>query len=123
MYFIKWLLKFLCGATLILLLIWLSLRAYFWLTSAESVALRSEEETRSTVHWLKQDKPLIFNFSPDRTFSIRVLSNAIFSQQNQFDKPVNYAIEFTLLDDKGQSLSTNIYHHASKLALDIEISK
>ena len=120
MYLIKRLLKLLVKTTLLLFLFWSSIRVYFWLTSAEQVALRSEDETRSTVHWLQQDKPLIFNFSSDRTFSIRVLSNAIFNQQNHSDEPVQYAIEYTLLDTHSNPLATHIYHHASKLALDNE---
>ena len=95
-------------------------RGYFWIVSAEPVALRSEDETRSTVNWLQQDRTLTFNFSANRTYSIRVLSNAIFSEQEQFEEPVNYAIEYTLLDSKANPLSTHVYHHASKLALDNE---
>lgn len=120
MYLIKRLLTSLFRLSLILLLIWLTVRGYFWIVSAEPVALRSEDETRSTVHWLQQDKALTFNFSADRTYSIRVLSNAIFSEQQQFEEPVHYAIEYTLLDNKAKPLSTHVYHHASKLALDNE---
>lgn len=120
MYLIKRLLKLLVSLSLLFLLVWLAIRGYFWLQSAEPVALRSEDETRSTVHWLQQDKALTFNFSADRTYSIRVLSNAIFSEQNQFEEPVQYAIEYTLLDNKANPISTHVYHHASKLALDHE---
>ena len=120
MYLIKRLLKLLISLSILLLLVWLGVRGYFWITSAEPVALRSDDETRSTVHWLQADKALTFNFSADRTYSIRVLSNAIFSEQNQFEEPVHYAIEYTLLDSKANPLSTHVYHHASKLALDNE---
>jgi len=120
MYLIKYLLTQLFRLSLILLIIWLAIRSYIWVTSAEPVALRSEDETRSSVHWLQQDKALTFNFSADRTYSIRVLSNAIFSEQQQFEEPVHYAIEYTLLDGKSNPLSTHVYHHASKLALDNE---
>ncbi|TLX45842.1 hypothetical protein C1E24_16295 [Pseudoalteromonas phenolica] len=120
MYLIKHLLTLFFRISLILLLLWLIIRGYFWVVSAEPVALRSEDETRSTVHWLQQDKALTFNFSADRTYSIRVLSNAIFSEQQQFEEPVHYAIEYTLLDSKATPLSTHVYHHASKLALDNE---
>lgn len=120
MYLIKLLLKLFLYLNAALFFFWLAFRSYFWILSAEPVALRSDDETRSTVHWLQQDNALRFNFSADRTYAIRVLSNAIFSEKNQFEEPVHYAIEYTLFDNKSMPLSTQIYHHASKLALDNE---
>jgi hypothetical protein len=100
--------------------VWFGVRLYLWLQSAEPMAQRSDEETRSSVHWLKQDKPLIYNFSPSRTYNLRVLSNAILAQQVDFDKPINYAIEFTLFDQNNVEIDSQVYHHASKLALDVD---
>ncbi|WP_211054929.1 hypothetical protein [Pseudoalteromonas sp. MMG010] len=92
-----------------------AMRVYIWLQSAERVSARAEEETRSNVQWLSTDKSLTFVFSSTRTRSIRVLSNAIFSEKMQFEEPVQYAIQYTLLDSDNNKIAENIYHHASKL--------
>ena len=120
MYYIKWLLKTFIWLLIIITVVWFGIRFYFWLQSAEPMAQRSDKETRSSVHWLQPDKPLIFQFSPSRTYSLRILSNAIFAQQVAFDKPINYAIEYALFDDGNNLLQRKIYHHASKLALNAE---
>ncbi|KTF16290.1 hypothetical protein [Pseudoalteromonas sp. H105] len=88
---------------------------YLWLNSAEPITARSEDETRSNVQWLSTSKPLIYAYSPSRTRAIRVLSNAIFEQQLNLDTPINYAIEYSLLDEQNKPIKTNIYHHATKL--------
>ncbi|MBB1433680.1 hypothetical protein H5201_05120 [Pseudoalteromonas sp. SG43-6] len=88
---------------------------YLWIQSAEPITSRSDEETRSNVQWLSTEKPLIFSFSSTRTHSIRVLSNAIFSEPQDLDKPINYAIEYAFLNEKKQVISSHVYHHASKL--------
>ena len=88
---------------------------YLWLKSAEPITARSDDETRSNVQWLSTEKPLIFAYSPSRTRSIRVLSNAIFQQQLNLDTPINYAIEYSLNDEQNKPIKTRIYHHATKL--------
>ncbi|KAF7775354.1 hypothetical protein PCIT_a1528 [Pseudoalteromonas citrea] len=120
MYYIKWLLRISAWLIVLATIVWFGVRFYLWLQSAEPMAQRSDKETRSNVHWLQQDKPLIYNFSPSRTYNLRVLSNAIFAQQVAFDKPINYAIEYTLFDKNNVELASKVYHHASKLALDAE---
>ncbi|MFC3033376.1 hypothetical protein ACFOEE_12685 [Pseudoalteromonas fenneropenaei] len=96
-------------------LLWWATQLYWWLASAEPVAARGDDETRSKVHWLSPTKPLVYAFNPNRTQGIRVLSNAIFNGAVTITTPVNYAIEYALLDDKQQVLSRHVYHHASKL--------
>ncbi|MBE0369139.1 hypothetical protein [Pseudoalteromonas aurantia] len=120
MYYIKWLLKITFWLVLLIIVFWFGVRFYFWLQSAEPMAQRSDKETRSNVHWLHSDKALVYNFSPSRTYNLRILSNAIFAQQVEFDKPINYAIEYTLLDQDNNQLMQKVYHHASKLALDAD---
>ncbi|MBQ4813072.1 hypothetical protein J8M20_17045 [Pseudoalteromonas luteoviolacea] len=117
MYWIKKILQILCASTLVLMALWACYNGYVWLSSAERLEERSEEETRSVVHWLPTDKLVSFNFSSSRTLAIRLLSNAIFEGQQVFDEPVNYAIEYQLLDQQGQVLVKHVYHHASKLVL------
>lgn len=115
MQFIKRLLKLLALLALLATATFALFSFYLWLESAEPITARSDDETRSNVQWLSTDKPLIYSYSPSRTNAIRVLSNAIFEQQLNLDKPINYAIEYSLLDDKNQPIKTNIYHHATKL--------
>jgi hypothetical protein len=90
-------------------------RLYFWLQSAEPISERAAEETRSNVQWLSDAKPLIYSFSASRTRSIRILSNAIITEQVTYETPVNYAIEYALLDENNDVIETHIYHHASKM--------
>lgn len=115
MQFIKRLLK--CLALLILIAIvgFALVRGYLWLQSAERISARAEEETRSNVQWLSSEKALSYTFSTKRTHSVRVLSNAIFSNQLMADQPINYAIEYTLRDKQNRILTKHTYHHASKL--------
>ncbi|KZN63663.1 hypothetical protein [Pseudoalteromonas luteoviolacea] len=117
MYWIKKILHALFVSSLVLVTLWACYNGYVWLSSAERLEERSEEETRSVVHWLPEDKFVSFNFSSSRTLAIRLLSNAIFDGQQAFDEPVNYAIEYQLLDQQGQVLVEHVYHHASKLVL------
>ncbi|QTL34160.1 hypothetical protein [Pseudoalteromonas viridis] len=118
MYWIKRLLQALLLIVLLLAGYRVALHVYVWLNSAERIAARSEEETRSVVHWLSPDRPLIYTFPTSRTVAIRVLSNAIFASQTVFDRPINYAIEYRLLDSQDNELEKHVYHHASKLALE-----
>ncbi|TMO64224.1 hypothetical protein [Pseudoalteromonas aurantia] len=120
MFYIKWLLRISAWLLVLIAIAWFGVRFSLWLQSAEPMAQRSDKETRSNVHWLQQDKPLIYNFSPSRTYNLRVLSNAIFAQQVAFDEPINYAIEYTLFDQNNVELISKVYHHASKLALDAD---
>lgn len=115
MQYIKQLLKLLILLPLLVGIGFSGFSLYIWLGSAEPTSIRSEDETRSNVQWLSSDKSLVFSFSPSRTHSIRVLSNAIFAQQLSLDKPVNYAIEYAFIDQQKQVISSHIYHHASKL--------
>ncbi|KZN42576.1 hypothetical protein N474_06340 [Pseudoalteromonas luteoviolacea CPMOR-2] len=117
MYWIKKVLHMLLLSSLLLVVLWASYNGYVWLSSAERLEERSEEETRSVVHWLPTDKFVSFNFSSSRTLAIRLLSNAIFDGQQAFDEPVNYAIEYQLLNQQDQILVEHVYHHASKLVL------
>ncbi|AOT07404.1 hypothetical protein [Pseudoalteromonas luteoviolacea] len=117
MYWIKKLLHLATSSVLLLLILWISFKGALWLVSAEQLEERSEEETRSVVHWLPNDKYIAFNFSSSRTRSVRLLSNAIFEGQQVFDEPVNYAIEYQLFDNQGTLLDKHTYHHASKLVL------
>ncbi|WP_054015324.1 hypothetical protein [Pseudoalteromonas sp. R3] len=118
MYWIKRVLQALLIILVLLAGYRVALHFYVWLNSAERIAARSEEETRSVVHWLSPDRPLIYTFPTSRTVAIRVLSNAIFASQTVFDKPINYAIEYRLLDSQDNELEKHVYHHASKLALE-----
>ncbi|MBD1581480.1 hypothetical protein [Pseudoalteromonas sp. S16_S37] len=88
-----------------------------WLNSAKPLLEKQSSETRSNVHWLTQDKPLIYTFTASQTASIRVLSNAIFSQSD-YQQTADYATEYTLLDADQGVLSQAVYHHTSKLARD-----
>ncbi|NOU52448.1 hypothetical protein HG263_18145 [Pseudoalteromonas sp. JBTF-M23] len=88
-----------------------------WLSSAKPLLEKQSSETRSNVHWLTQDKPLIYTFTASQTDSIRVLSNAIFSQPD-YQQPADYAIEYTMLDADQRAITQAVYHHTSKLALD-----
>ncbi|MDK1287039.1 hypothetical protein [Pseudoalteromonas umbrosa] len=117
MYWIKKLLHLSATGFLLLVLLWISFNGVTWLASAEQLEERSEEETRSVVHWLPNDKYISFNFSASRTRAVRLLSNAIFEGQQVFDEPVNYAIEYQLFDSQGVQLNKHTYHHASKLVL------
>ncbi|MCF2857856.1 hypothetical protein L1286_10265 [Pseudoalteromonas sp. SMS1] len=117
MYWIKNILQMLILCAVLVVALWTSYNGYVWLSSAERLEERSEEETRSVVHWLPTDKFVSFNFSSSRTLAIRLLSNAIFEGQQVFDEPVNYAIEYQLLDQQEQILVEHVYHHASKLVL------
>ncbi|MEC4090652.1 hypothetical protein [Pseudoalteromonas rubra] len=118
MYWIKRILQVLLIILLLAAGYRVALHLYVWLNSAERIAARSEEETRSVVHWLSPDRPLIYTFPTSRTVAIRVLSNAIFASQTVLDKPINYAIEYRLLDSQDNELEMHTYHHASKLALE-----
>ncbi|MCQ8877843.1 hypothetical protein NQT69_07510 [Pseudoalteromonas shioyasakiensis] len=115
MQFIKRLLKAFFYLALLAIVAFSLFSLSLWLKSAEPVDTRSDDETRSNVQWLSTEKPLVYALSPSRTHSIRVLSNAIFEQQLALDKPINYAIEYSLLDKENKALSTSTYHHASKL--------
>ena len=102
MQFIKRLLKLLILLVLVFGLGSAAFSFYLWIQSAEPITSRSDEETRSNVQWLSTEKPLIFSFSSTRTHSIRVLSNAIFSEPQDLDKPINYAIEYAFLNEKNK---------------------
>ncbi|BDF93594.1 MULTISPECIES: hypothetical protein [unclassified Pseudoalteromonas] len=115
MQFIKRLLKLLILLALVFGVGFAIFSFYLWVKSAEPITSRSDTETRSNVQWLSTEKPLVFSFSRSRTHSIRVLSNAIFSEPTSLDKPINYAIEYTFLNEQKQVISSHIYHHASKL--------
>ena len=115
MQFIKRLLKLLTLLALVFGLGFAALSFYLWVKSAEPVSNRSDTETRSNVQWLSTEKPLVYSFSQSRTHSIRVLSNAILSEPLALDKPINYAIEYSFLNEQKQVLSSHVYHHASKL--------
>ena len=49
MYLIKYLLTQLFRLSLILLIIWLAIRSYIWVTSAEPVALRFADYVRASI--------------------------------------------------------------------------
>ena len=115
MQFIKRLLKLLILLVLVFGLGSAALSFYLWVKSAEPVSNRSDTETRSNVQWLSTEKPLVYSFSQSRTHSIRVLSNAILSEPLALDKPINYAIEYSFLNEQKQVISSHVYHHASKL--------
>ncbi|MBQ4838877.1 hypothetical protein [Pseudoalteromonas luteoviolacea] len=117
MYWIKKILHIVITLIFLTIMLWVSFNGVLWLTSAEQLEERSEDETRSVVHWLAEDKYISFNFSSSRTRSIRLLSNAIFDGQKAFDEPVNYAIEYQLFNSQGALLEEHTYHHASKLVL------
>lgn len=86
-----------------------------WLDSAEPVNPQTSKETRSKVQWLSSTKPLTYTFSNQRTHSLRILSNAVFDQSVTLEQPVNYAIKYTLYNDKKEVIVDKVYHHASKL--------
>ena len=115
MQFIKRLLKLLTLLALVFGLGFAALSFYLWVKSAEPVSNRSDSETRSNVQWLSTEKPLVYSFSQSRTHSIRVLSNAILAEPLALDKPINYAIEYSFLNEQKQVISSHVYHHASKL--------
>lgn len=94
-----------------------------WLESAEPLALRANDETRSIVHWLDETAPLIYNYNPARVEQLRVLSNAIFDQNSASDPLVNYAIDYQILDKNNKVVLQHRYHHASKLVDNNEASQ
>ncbi|MCG7554781.1 hypothetical protein [Pseudoalteromonas sp. Of11M-6] len=116
MYWIKQILRFAIFTALLLLFVWFAVTLFVWVKSAEPSNTSTLFNIRSNVHWLKTDSALKFSFSPSRTMSVRVLSNGIFESQPLDDQPVNYAIEYQLLDAKGAIIYRGTYHHAAKAA-------
>lgn len=94
-----------------------------WLESAEPLSLRSNDETRSLVHWLDEQTPLVYNYNPARVEQLRILSNAIFDQSSAPDPLVNYAIDYQILDKDNKVILQHRYHHASKLVDSTEASQ
>ncbi|NKC17915.1 hypothetical protein CWC29_003515 [Pseudoalteromonas sp. S4498] len=116
MFWIKQILRFTIVAVFLLLFVWVAVTFFVWVKSAEPSNTSTLFNIRSNVHWLKTDGILKFSFSPSRTMSVRVLSNGIFESQPLDDQPVNYAIEYQLLDTKGTVIYKGTYHHAAKAA-------
>ena len=100
MYLIKRFLAILAIITVLLIALFTWNSFLIWLDSAEPVNPKTSKETRSKVQWLSTKKPLTYTFSNQRTHSLRILSNAVFDQSVTLDKPVNYAIKYTLYNDK-----------------------
>lgn len=94
-----------------------------WLESAEPLELRANDETRSIVHWLDETSPLVYTYNPARVEQLRILSNAIFEQNTSSDSPINYAIDYQILDKNNQVVFEHRYHHASKLVDNNEASQ
>jgi len=115
MYLIKRFLAILAIITVLLIALFTWNSFLIWLDSAEPVNPKTSKETRSKVQWLSTKKPLTYTFSNQRTHSLRILSNAVFDQSVTLDKPVNYAIKYTLYNDKKEVILDETYHHASKL--------
>ncbi|WP_289097139.1 hypothetical protein [uncultured Pseudoalteromonas sp.] len=120
MYLIKRLFAILAIITVLLVALFAWNSFLIWLDSAEPVNPQTSKETRSKVQWLSTKKPLIYTFSNQRTHSLRILSNAVFDQSVTLEQPVNYAIKYTLYNDKKEVILDEIYHHASKLVNNSE---
>ncbi|NUZ11500.1 hypothetical protein HUZ36_12000 [Pseudoalteromonas sp. McH1-7] len=116
MYWINLALRLLILIALLLAAMWQGFNVYVWLKSAEPTNTSTLFNIRSNVHWLNTDAPLTFSFSPSRTMSVRVLSNGIFESSPSDDTPVNYAIEYRLLDARNSLVYHGVYHHAAKVA-------
>ncbi|AXV65779.1 hypothetical protein D0907_11150 [Pseudoalteromonas lipolytica] len=123
MYLIKRLLALLVIVSVVFTLLFFGRHFFVWLDSAEHIGASTGEETRSNVQWLSSDKPLRFNFSNQRTHSLRILSNAVFDNSISFDQPVNYAIKYVLYDQQERVILDDVYHHASKLYTDLDGQK
>ncbi|WP_462147573.1 hypothetical protein [Pseudoalteromonas gelatinilytica] len=120
MYLIKRFFAILAIITVLLIALFTWNSFLIWLDSAEPVNPQTSKETRSKVQWLSTKKPLTYTFSNQRTHSLRILSNAVFDQSVTLDQPVNYAIKYTLYNDKKEVIVDEIYHHASKLVNNSE---
>ncbi|CAH9064183.1 hypothetical protein PSECIP111951_03068 [Pseudoalteromonas holothuriae] len=127
MYYAKLFFQLCVWLALLACLIWYGFRAYIWLSTAEPITPNTAQETRSNVHWLDPEKPLVYTVSASQTLSLRVLTNAIFKQYSALELTseltTDYAIEYTLLNDSNKVITKHTYHHTSKLALDAEQQK
>ncbi|OHU89305.1 MULTISPECIES: hypothetical protein [Pseudoalteromonas] len=104
-------------------MLWLASIFYNWVSNAKPLMATQGNETRSKVHWLSEHKPLIYTFSPTRTESIRILSNAILGQVQSHQQSVDYAIDYALLDKQQRVIYRATYHHTANATQDNEQQK